>query len=536
MVIFRKTILFFFALTMLKQYLSAQCNQGFDLGNDTVLCVNDQLALNINDIYDTYLWHDNISLNSNIINGPGNYYCTTTQINNTNFVNNGDFELGNFQFNTDYTYYPIADVFGPQASYGIINNANTWFNPFNACNDHTSGNGLMMVIDGSSFNGGTDAIWCQSINVQAGSKYQFSYWIQSVTPSNILANIEVKIDGVTLGANLAPSGPCVWQQREYIWTSTVSGAVDFCLYDLELAGNGNDFALDDISLFEICEYSDTILVSAAPNDTIQVLEEICPSDSLFIGGAWQFDAGTFYDVATISNCIEVTETTLGILTVDTIFETQEICENDSIFIDGEWQNQIGIYFEEIPGTTCPNVKQTSLIVNALPLADAGDDITIALEQTLTIEALGDTSSLTFLWTSMDSIYSEASSFEFEVSEYIQTFYLEVTEGICTNTDSIAVFGLPVILSIQVPDAFSPNLDGVNDFFGVVNRSEFQEIQMKIYNRWGELVFNDENGNTSWNGQYKQENCPTDVYIYFIETLPYNTLKKMTKSGTLTLIR
>lgn len=531
-----KKIIFLSALAFFGRTF-AQCNQSFNLGNDTSICFNDQLSLVINNIYDNYQWHDNSGLSNITVNTPGTYFCTATQIGSSNLVVNGDFELGNALFSTDYTYYPIADVFGPQASYGVISNPNTWFNPFDPCTDHSSGNGNMMVIDGSAFNGGTDAIWCQNINVQAGSKYQFSYWIQSVTGSNILANIQVRINGAIVGTNIAPLGSCVWQQRVLSWTSPISGAVDFCLFDLELSGNGNDFALDDISLVEICEYTDTILVTVAPSDTIQVLEEICPADSLFVGGAWQFNEGTFYDITSTTNCTEFTETTLIFFPVDTIFETQEVCQNDSILIAGQWQSQTGIYFEEIPGLTCPDVRQTSLVVNPLPNADAGNDVVISYEQILTLESNELSSSFGFSWVSMDSIYSTEASFDFVVSEPVQTFYLEITEGNCIGLDTVTVFGLPLNLAIQVPDAFSPNLDGVNDVFRLVNKEEFQEIEMQIYNRWGELIFSGINEESDWAGESKkQKQCPTGVYIYYIEALPFGTADRMIGSGTVTLIR
>lgn len=582
----QRSLLILFILVSAK-YIFAQCSQDFDLGNDTALCTNESLTLSVNPIYDSYVWHNNSGLNTIVVNGPGTYYCTAEQTASSNLIANGDFELGNTSFTTDYTYYPIADVFGPQASYGIINNANTWFNPFNACTDHTSGNGQMMVIDGSAFNGGTDAIWCQSVNVVAGSQYEFSYWIQSVTGSNVLADIQLQINGAVINNFLAPFGACTWQQRVSTWTSPVTGIVDFCLYDLELSGNGNDFALDDIALFEVCEYSDTIVVSLAPNDTINNAQEICPGDSVLIGGVWQFNEGTYYELNSSGNCIEVTETVLSFrqidtlnqlveicpgdslflenewqtaegiyydfvsgafcddvqatnvvwTTIDTTFLSEEICENDSLFVAGAWRSNPGVYYEQIAGLDCDEILATSLIVNALPTADAGDDLTLSFEQVVTISADNASGSVQVQWSTTDSIWSNNESFEYEVDQAIQTFYLELTDNGCVNYDTLAIFGIPLNLAIRVPNAFSPNSDGINDVFRIVNADEFESIDLKIYNRWGEKIYFEQSANPMWDGlSVKGALSSLGVYTFYIEASPFGNVDKMVSSGTLSLIR
>lgn len=565
----------------------SQCTNPFNLGPDTSICVGQPLILLAPNTYDSYSWQNGSSNPLLVVSNPGTYFCTTTKASTNELVFNGNFEQGNAGFSTSYTYYPIADVFGPQASYGIVNNPNTWFNPFNACTDHTSGSGQMMVIDGSAFNGGTDAVWCQNISVQSGVDYKFSYWIQSVTNSNILANIQVQIDGLTVATDLAPLGPCTWQVREIFWTSSFTGMASFCLYDLELAGNGNDFALDDISLVEMCTYSDTIVVSLSPSDTVPTLIEICIGDSVFLQNEWQTQPGFYYDLNTGSNCNQYTETEVRYFNIDTSFvqaticsgdslflsnnwQTQPdvyydlvpatscdevlatelflnsldtntvsevICDGDSIFLNGAWQFNTGTYYDRIHGVGCDEIVETILQVNPLPIANAGSDLTISYEQILTLEADDAAPGAQFLWSSSNNLTSTNQGITVEVLSPVEVYYLQVLEGSCASYDTVLIYGIPMNLGIWVPNAFTPNSDGINDVFKIINSDEFKLITIKIYNRWGELIFYDEGTNPIWTGDYeKGENGPNASYVYDIEGQPYGDTSPIKLSGTLTLIR
>lgn len=169
-----------------------------------------------------------------------------------NLITNGDFESGNgIGFTSNYTY--ITSGSSAQKNYSIVTNPQTFNAAFNACTDHTSGSGKMMVVDGAFSN--QDKIWEQSpgggISVVQGKKYTFTYWIQTIGTGGNLADIEVKINNVTqtpkTGSTLAPSAVCSWAKVTYEWTAT-SGSAQIWLYDKTTVAGGNDFAIDDLSL------------------------------------------------------------------------------------------------------------------------------------------------------------------------------------------------------------------------------------------------------------------------------------------------
>ena len=186
-----------------------------------------------------------------------------------NMVTNGDFSQGNLGFTSDYLFIANAGTSGVQRAYGVVTTANAWFQFFPSCNiEHTTGTGKMMVIDGSTSNAGADKVWGQTITVQPNQTYTFSYWVQTVAMPNP-ANIEVKINGVVIGTNLAPSAECNWALRTYTWNSGTATSAQIAMYDKVVASGGNDFALDDISFTTnvICNLSKSVVITVTPSIT-----------------------------------------------------------------------------------------------------------------------------------------------------------------------------------------------------------------------------------------------------------------------------
>jgi hypothetical protein len=185
-------------------------------------------------------------------------------------IYNGDFSLGDRGFFTDYKFY-ASNSSGVQRAYGIVSNANTWFNGFAACTGN-GGSGNMMLFDGSTIN--NDKVWCQKVPVKAGQTYTFSYFVQSLVATNP-ANLEVLINGVSLTSapnpQLTSTTPCLWQQRTYTWNSGASTMADICIYNRVTTSGGNDFALDDIS------FTTTLTCNLSKNITINVNNNTTPT-------------------------------------------------------------------------------------------------------------------------------------------------------------------------------------------------------------------------------------------------------------------
>ncbi len=86
-----------------------------------------------------------------------------------------------------------------------------------------------------------------------------------------------------------------------------------------------------------------------------------------------------------------------------------------------------------------------------------------------------------------------------------------------------------------PNVFSPNGNGTNDVFKAVGGAYTLSYSLKIFNRWGEMMFETNNVMEGWDGQFQQESCAEGTYTYIavIKTLMGETIQKR---GTVILIR
>ncbi len=89
-------------------------------------------------------------------------------------------------------------------------------------------------------------------------------------------------------------------------------------------------------------------------------------------------------------------------------------------------------------------------------------------------------------------------------------------------------------TLYIPNAFSPNGDGYNDNFNVVGDYIF-DFEMRIFDRWGNLVYHSTNVKNGWNGSMKGVSAAEDVYVYLINATDYYN-KSYSYKGTVTLIK
>ncbi|MBC8172868.1 MAG: gliding motility-associated C-terminal domain-containing protein [Chitinophagales bacterium] len=88
--------------------------------------------------------------------------------------------------------------------------------------------------------------------------------------------------------------------------------------------------------------------------------------------------------------------------------------------------------------------------------------------------------------------------------------------------------------LYVPNAFSPNGDGINDLFTLVAYPNVELISFTIYNRWGEILFETSDIKDSWDGTFNGESMPMETYVYYLEFDEYGFVSR--KKGSFTLIK
>ena len=118
-----------------------------------------------------------------------------------------------------------------------------------------------------------------------------------------------------------------------------------------------------------------------------------------------------------------------------------------------------------------------------------------------------------------------------------TYWINVIDKYnCPNYDTIKVTYKDCdTLNIIIPNVFTPNNDGYNDNF-VIKQTEYKNIELQIYNRWGTKVFEDNNYQNTWNGTYNGNLLPDGTYFYIIKTNGIYNKKEKEYHGSLTILR
>lgn len=186
----------------------------------------------------------------------------------------------------------------------------------------------------------------------------------------------------------------------------------------------------------------------------------------------------------------------------------------------------------IVGNGCePDTATRVYEVNAEPTFDLGNDTSICYQEEVSLYAPANMDQVN--WSTGET--TDSIVFTDTPGEIV----LSVTNEGCTYEDLIYIYELEdgcVILPI--PSAFSPNNDGHNDVFQLVNPQRVQSLKVSIYNRWGELVFSDDRVDFYWDGTYRSELQDMGVFTWFIQGLGESGtgIVPFYRSGTVTLVR
>jgi len=113
-------------------------------------------------------------------------------------------------------------------------------------------------------------------------------------------------------------------------------------------------------------------------------------------------------------------------------------------------------------------------------------------------------------------------------------------GSCFARDQISINVMCNQANMFVPNTFSPNGDGMNDRFYPRGQGVFNIKSLRIFNRWGQLVFEKNNflpnvESDGWDGTFKGQSVPSDAYVYMIEITCDNNAVVPFK-GNVTLLR
>jgi len=147
------------------------------------------------------------------------------------------------------------------------------------------------------------------------------------------------------------------------------------------------------------------------------------------------------------------------------------------------------------------------------------------------------SGYSYSWLPNDMVYSPTESTTGAIVNQTTLYNFVVSDGICTRSDTVLVKTYEFVCGdsfLYVPNAFTPNGDGENDVL-YVRGPAIKDMVFRIYNRWGELMFESFERPYGWDGTYKGKMMHPDVYDYYLKVTCIDDVETIIK-GNVTLIR
>ena len=328
--------------------------------SETELCHTDEVQLSTDKEADYYLW-SGYGLNDQTIRNPivnldqrGDYTYEVTVKSYTeygdNLIINGDFEMGNTGFYSDYQYIepwenlpPVGMHISP-GQYSVVSFPRQVNSPWARC----TYDGLMMVVDGASSGKNTD-VFKTEVDVKTDTWYAFSCEVSSISNSPTISNVaslQFYINGETFTqihhpdtANIPGSHgyyytTCRWKKIYQLWYSGSNTHISISLQNYNQASGGNDFAVDNLRFMPVCEASDTIHihVNTSAQDTVYHTFTVC--DSYTWHDKEYKESGTYlWTGKTTAGCDSVEQLSL------TIAHPQYVSLTDTACVSYTWHGQ-----------------------------------------------------------------------------------------------------------------------------------------------------------------------------------------------------
>jgi len=230
-----------------------------------------------------------------------------------------------------------------------------------------------------------------------------------------------------------------------------------------------------------------------------------------------------------------------------------ICEDNPLTLDATSYGTNSVDYQWNNGSTSPTLQVSQsgfyavtvtidqycvaddrvyIEVTPLPWPFLGVDTVLCLEDTLLLNA-STTGNPDYLWS------TGATGPELTVTE--PGFYQVTASNQCRDAKAGIDVGFEDCRQVYFPEAFSPNDDGINDIFYPQDGGDVELIlEMRIYNRWGGLVFENldfrpNDPSSGWDGRHKGKRLNPGVYTW-LARIRFRDGKEEWRSGAVTLIR
>lgn len=167
---------------------------------------------------------------------------------------------------------------------------------------------------------------------------------------------------------------------------------------------------------------------------------------------------------------------------------------------------------------CKDTISRDLLVYPRPELNAGPDRTLISGGIITLDVNAEGEGLQFSWTP-DLYISNSTIEDPQVFPPVETLYRvnAISSDGCETSDEVVV---KVMERMAVPNAFTPNGDGRNDTWRVPYLESFPDFELKIFNRYGQVVYQARNQEVNWDGRLNGKELPSGSYAYTIDIKKY----------------
>lgn len=570
-----------------------------NIGNDSILCVGNSLTLNAGSGFTSYLWSTGGTSASLVVSTGGTYWVTVGNMCGTftdsvdiNYYPANSLSLGpdvSICSGSNTTLTVTATGFtnylwstGATTSSIVTGTAGTyWVSSSNVCG---TGSDTLVIstVNLPVTDLGSDSILCvgNTVTLDAGAGYGYlwstggtnqtisvstggTYW---TTVSNACGSYTDSIninyypvnslslgndtmicsgDSVLLSVLYSGFTNFVWNTGASTTSITVNQPGPYWVSSANICGSASDTIVVSVINFPTVSLGNdtvictpTVLYASSTNSNGYIWNTGATTDSILIT-----QAGTYW-VSVANACGSDADTLVvsqGVGPVFSLGADTLLCSTITVNIDLSgvgtgylWQDNstlptytistAGIYWVTVTNAAgCANTDSILVVFENPPSVMAGNDTLICKGDIVELSAI---SSGGYLWNT-----GATTSVITATSDGIYVVYTSNSCG--SASDSVRLTTEQCACNLDLPNAFSPNDDGINDIFYV--RGSCDDFILRIYDRWGEKVFETTDVTFGWDGKLKGQKMNSGIFNYYLLIRPEKSDKEV-KKGNLSLIR
>jgi gliding motility-associated-like protein len=248
-----------------------------------------------------------------------------------------------------------------------------------------------------------------------------------------------------------------------------------------------------------CDSIRTLNLVVIPPNRSSVFAAICPGNS-YLGYS---NTGIYVDtLLTQGGCDSIRTLNLVVNPVKYATLTTAICKGESYL----GHNKSGIYIDTLNASDgCDSIRTINLTVNNNPKPDLGKNDIVCINDSLILSP----------GVFENYVWQDGSTGATFTVKNAGKYWVTVTdENGCTAADTIQIKKVYCSL-VDIPNAFTPNGDGINDTWDIYALRYFPGCSVSVYSRWGRLVFTSLGYGKPWDGTSNRKQLPVGTYYYVI---------------------